>query len=889
MSELDNNLRTEVPEATSEKRPSMIHLLSVSAEEAEQVVQSQGDPVAEAPAVMEHETSNDVSTEVLEVRNENADSQQAEAQSEAQPSVAAAVEARNANLRRARPTDTVNATRPEAGKSKLFALQAAGALFALLGMSLVAAPKLSSQAAEWLGQHSDVRTQSGTLIVVGLCLMMAGFLRNTLRDMRGSLEVVKSETARLGEMAKDGQSVRATLNTVRGENSTLSQDVVRLEAELTRLVEIVENPDYTMSIFRLAASVDQLGKHVEVSMKGQFEQLEPRIAAVAQHVDQAERQLTSTIAQMSSLMKEQYRSSQLALKEGLDELHSAAEIADTRSEQNQETMARIEALIQSRHEAVSEGLASLGERVAKSEGQIVSGVSELRGRIERQIEKQSAAWLAEFKQLAGQLEQAERNQTSGVKQIGQQVDLQLGAQAKDLRQGLKLLADQAGQQHEELDGKLALVAARIDQQARDHEAAIEIVREQTMEATRSAKGELAAGLEQIGMRVEERALEQQVAIEQARDQAMAATHSSKSELAANLAQLGMRLDEQACEQQVALQQTRDQALEATHSSKDELVASLEQLGTRVDQQARELRLTIQQAREQASEATHASRREFDASLEQFAMRVDQQACEQQAAIQQTLEATRAVRSELAANLEQLAAQLDKSERDQLANSLDVAQRAEQANVATKRELATKLELLESQLEQLGREQLAAVRKASQEATQIVTTATREFEAGMQQLCVQQEQQAVEHQASVQQASVDAQQTTTASRRELATIFEQVGARIEKAVAVRSDELAGDLLDVSAILIFITTEVRTAIAEALGGSAAPKSEPEVALAATVEMPPAEIDGAPTADVQPEDVWAEDMWMSLSDGPEKPAQAAPSDGFDDSNYPPDEDRS
>ncbi len=884
MSELENNLRTEAFVATNMEQASLIQLLGTTPEEAERLARSHSDRGDATPLHDGREVSPDIASETALAQEAQVESQQTRAQVELQSSAAATSDARAMNARRNKSSDAVKPTRPVAEKPKFSMLQAAGAVFALLGTSLMAAPKISTAAADWLAHHSDVRMQSGTLLIVGVCLWMAGFLRNTLRELRGSLEVVRGETARLGEMAKDGQSVRSTLNTVRGENSTLSQDIVRLQAELTRLVEIVENPDYTMSIFRLAASVDQLGKHVEMSMKAQFELLEPRVAAVAQHVDEAERQLSSTIVQMSSLAKEQHRSLQLALKEGLDELHSAAEVADTRSEQNQEATARLEALLQSQDAALSEGLANLGERGAKSAGQIASNLDGLRERFDRQIEKQAASWLAEFLQIGCRLDQLDRSQSTAVKQIREHVDVQLGVQAQSMQQGLKSLADDAGKNSARFDSKFDALAARIEQQAREQQAALQGAREQTLEATRSAKVELTASLEQLGLRVDEQACEQQATLAQTREQTMEATRQAGRELAAGLEQLGTRVEQEAREHEVALQQVGEQLRKETRSAKGELAASLEQLGKTVDQELREQQSALGQASEATMEVLRRAQSELVASLDQLWTRVDERTLEQQLAIEhareQTFETVRSASSEQAANFESLKARLDESEREQLANSRAAAQQTQEANAATKRELSAKLEQVESHLEQLGREQLAAVRKTAQEANQAAATAKRELEASMAQLRAQQEQQAREHQAGVQQASVDAQQTTTASRRELAAIFEQVGGRIEKAVAARADELAGDLLDVSAILIFNANEVRTCIAETLGGLAAPNSDP-LAEALLAES---EIDCAPAADVPREDVW-----MSPSELPAKPAQSLQPDWLDDASYPPDEDRS
>lgn len=648
MSELDKPLHTETPEDLKAHKTSLSELLRVGADANAMLLGT--------TAVPEGEDAGEPTAAAAESPSETKTPDEPGTPSESRGT-------------------TREETRTTAGSSTSTRGSLAGLALSAIGVLLLVGQQVSPPIAEILQRVLDPRVLGGVLVVGGLILYTLGVLRRTLRDIQVSVDDVAVESARLERIATDSRAVLDALHTVRLENTTLKEDVSKLQVKIKKLTEIVSNPDYAGSIFRLAASVDLLGKHVEVYMKEQFSALHQRLSAVAQQAEHAEQQLKSAFAQVHALTKEQLRAQQAAVQEGFERQHATSDKAAARIEHGLQVTARIETTIKSQQEAIAKGWALLAERVAQSAGQVTSDLKELRTGIDRQVEAQTAALRDELDGIDAKIGAAERNQTAGILQISEHVRGQLTASLVDLEQGLKLLADLASASHQEVAVEFDELGARLDRQAESQAAALESGIEKLdarigvaerghgaslKQLTDLVRGELDGGIEDL-----------QQSLRLLAD----LSGKSREDVVAGIDGLGTRLDKHAREQQAVLQQTRERTVEdvqlglkslADLASKGqrETGAGLEELGARLDKQSREQQASMQQARERSTEATRAAKGELAAILDQLRKRLEEVGREQASALERSSQDARdvagATRSGLAESLDQIGTRLEKA-------------------------------------------------------------------------------------------------------------------------------------------------------------------------------------------------------------------------------------
>jgi hypothetical protein len=533
--------------------------------------------------------------------------------------------------------------RPAAGKSAFAAWQIAGLMITALGLVLAALPLVVTPLPQVLERVLDPRVSSGILLVGGGLLFTFSVLRHTLQDLQSSLDAVSGETARLEEIAVDGHAVLKALHTVRLENTTLTGDVAKLQTRIKKLTEIVSNPDFAGSLFRLAASVDLLGKHVEVYMKQQFGTLDQRLTSIAQQSDHTEQQLKATLGQMHALMKEQLRVQQLAVQEGFDHLNSASDKTAGRIEQSLQTTARIEATIKNQQEKLSNGWVSLSERLALSVSQVSADLNDLRISIERQVQSQAESLHVEFEELDNRITLAERNQASGIQQLSEQVQGQFAKGIEDLDNRISLSernqTSGIQQLSEQVQGQVAKgiedLDNRIGLSERNQISGIQQLSEQV-------QGQVAKGVEDLDDRIGLSERNQVSGIQQLSEQVQG--------------QVARRIDE--------LQQSLKLLADLTSRGHGEIAGGFGELGSRFDKHSREQQASFQQIRERTTEATRAAKGELAAILEQLRAHLEQLAHDHLAALhkstQDSQQAAGAAQCELAANFEQIGSRIEKA-------------------------------------------------------------------------------------------------------------------------------------------------------------------------------------------------------------------------------------
>jgi hypothetical protein len=422
--------------------------------------------------------------------------------------------------------------------------QVLGLSLTTLGVGIVLAPNVSARAAEWLDRLGGLSVHAGTLIVGGLVLFTVNVLRQTLSDIRRSLEAVGHETGRLEQIAIDGHTLRASLDTVKHANTALTDDVNKLQVQVKRLTDIVSNPDYTVSIFRLAASVDQLGKNLHMHVKEQFEAVLKRSVTIAEQGEHAERLIASKVEQVNSLLKEQGRLQQAAVQDGFNLLLANSDQIHAGVDKELEAGARIEARIQNQQETIAGGFASQSERAALHAGQVVSGLNDLRGRIDRQIEAYSASLLSRLEAIDRRIDESNRDHASEVKELGEQVDARIAGWADDLKQKFRSISEVANSNRQEIANQLDALGLRADDHARNHQAALQQAGEGELETRRTIKRDLVTGVEQLEGQLDQLGKDYLAALRKSSQEMQQAAATAKRELSASLELIGLSLERQ---------------------------------------------------------------------------------------------------------------------------------------------------------------------------------------------------------------------------------------------------------------------------------------------------------------------------------------------------------
>jgi hypothetical protein len=500
--------------------------------------------------------------------------------------------------------------------------QIASLLLLLLGLGLGLAPGVSPAAAQWLENAGRLHLQAGTLIVAGLLLSTVTVVWRVLWGIRVSLESVGFETSRIEQIASDGQTLRDSLDTVKYANSTLAGDVTNLQVQVKRLTDIVSNPDYTVSIFRLAASVDQLGKHIELHMKEQFEGLQKKAGLLADQAGHVQSQLASRLDQVQALAKEQHRSQYSAVQDGFSLMLTASEQTNSKIDKNLDADARIEARLQDQQDSLSLGLDCVLERVTQARDQVAAGLEGLGGRVDRQLEGQAASWQAKLTGLDDRIEAAQREHASEIQELGGRLGGAFDVHVEELKQKLRTVAELSNGNRQELANQLEGLASRLDDHARNQAASVERVREQALESARSLQRDVAANLSQLENQLGEAAKEHSGVLRKSSLESQQVAGATRRELGARLEQLGMDLERQGREQQAALQKAAQEVQQASGTTRRELATKVEALGADLERRTRDQLDLLNRATQEAKAATGAAKNELAETVEQLGARLE---------------------------------------------------------------------------------------------------------------------------------------------------------------------------------------------------------------------------------------------------------------------------
>ena len=354
-------------------------------------------------------------------------------------------------------------------------LRTLGLVGAVAGVGLA----VGAQVVEPLAAY---QVHSGTLIVGGLVLFGAGVLRRALAGIRSTLDCVSNETLRLEQLALDNKGLQDNVREVRDVTSGLRGDVSSLHEQVEKLVAITSDSDFQTSIFKLAASLDQVGARLDVAMKERFQSVQECLEQMGEQADRSGAELTSKLREMGDALEEQGRTRRTAQEESFHKLQAAAA----------ETHGRLDRSIQAL-ERFDHALAASAEESARERS---AGFDELRGHVSQQVEGQSNALHERLDGLEGRFNRVDRDHTSAMSQLAERLERELTARSEALQEGLKAIEAMAGQRDEERDGE-------IEQQLRGQLESLRAIVQEASRAAGEASSEVGEGIAQLGSHIEQ--------------------------------------------------------------------------------------------------------------------------------------------------------------------------------------------------------------------------------------------------------------------------------------------------------------------------------------------------------------------------------------------------
>ena len=258
--------------------------------------------------------------------------------------------------------------------------RALGLAVAFGGFGLAAAPYLSGQAAEMLKPLGNTMLPACTLIICGLVLFGVGVLRRTLFSIRGEVEYIANETPFLGQIADQGRALQREFADVETALGASREDMRTLQGFVEQLMELATNPEFEVSLFRMAASLDQLGARLDVTMKDRLDTVQERLGSLKETTQRSTEDVTLGLKSLEKRMHEHDASLRQGESETRDQIEVSASVLQERIDQGNEALARFGADVGRIQSAVStevaQQLSDLREHLARTVKDATEGSGE---------------------------------------------------------------------------------------------------------------------------------------------------------------------------------------------------------------------------------------------------------------------------------------------------------------------------------------------------------------------------------------------------------------------------------------------------------------------------------------------------------------------------------
>jgi len=499
---------------------------------------------------------------------------------------------------------------PPSSKGNVYLWLAAAGLV-LLGAGLAGAPHASAWAARKLAPLRAPELYGGLLITAGLGLFIGGVLRRSLTGIRGALAELSAETSRLDQVSHDTQTLCTTVEHVQASNEESKAALANLHKRIERLTEIASDPDHTVSMFRLAASVDQLGARLDLFIKDQFKSMNQQLGSAVGQAQQIERnllgRLTELGTQVGTQLGDQLSAQRHALTEGFERTAASTARASSGIEANLTAAGRIEGQLTEHKKALALAVETLAAERAKALARVEARLAEHKQALHSAVDSLGAGQVDAVERIEGTLAQYQQalggvvdSLAAGQVDAAERIEGTLAQYQQVLRSSVDGLAAEQGKSLARVEGKLA-----------EHRQALG-----------SAVDSLAAGQMKSVERIEARFAEHKKAL----------TVAAES-LAAEQVKAVVHIEGRFAEQQQALGSTVESLgadqLQATAA----LHASLTGLGERFEQHLQEQTTYVAECLGQLDGALDRSGRERDTVTRELAARLEQQLSEQSKGLQ----------------------------------------------------------------------------------------------------------------------------------------------------------------------------------------------------------------------------------------------------------------
>lgn len=298
----------------------------------------------------------------------------------------------------------------------------AGVGLALFGAALAGAPHVSVKAARLLAPLGAPELYGGLLIGAGLVLYIGGVLRRSLSGIRNSLADLRTETSRLDQVSHDTQNLCSTVDQVQASNEESKTALASLQKRIERLTEIASDPDHTVSMFRLAASVDQLGARLDLFIKEQFKSMNQQLGGAVGQAQQIERNLLGKLAefetQIGAQVGKQLTAQRQALTEGFERTAASTARASSGIEANLTAAARLEAQLAEHKQALGHAVEALSAGQVKSADRIEGRLAEHKKALGAAAESLAAEQVKAVVHIEGRFAEQQQALGSTVESLG---------------------------------------------------------------------------------------------------------------------------------------------------------------------------------------------------------------------------------------------------------------------------------------------------------------------------------------------------------------------------------------------------------------------------------------------------------------------------------------
>jgi len=173
----------------------------------------------------------------------------------------------------ARPKEP-EAPAPSSGKYRTL-----GLAMTIAGVALGVVPQVFAPAAELLQPLAGSLVPAGTLIVVGMVLFGIGVLHRAIGSLQGEVRGIAEGMPMMEWISAQLQFLQREFSLFKSTMGSARKDMDKLNESVQQLLALVSNQEFETSLFRMAASLDQLGERLDLSIARRIESIRQELSA----------------------------------------------------------------------------------------------------------------------------------------------------------------------------------------------------------------------------------------------------------------------------------------------------------------------------------------------------------------------------------------------------------------------------------------------------------------------------------------------------------------------------------------------------------------------------------------------------------------------------------